>query len=390
MTILIALVLAPLILLTLCFATELFCGIAPLTAVKRSDIGRSTAVIVVPAHDEESVIAQTLPALTKVAVDPAQILLIADNCSDATAEVARRHGVSVIERNDPERRGKGFALDAARQALRSESPNVVVVVDADCFTDANSLRSLIALCAASGRPCQARYVQVPSAEAAPTVQLSTFAFFIKNVIRQRALQRIAGRVHLVGTGMAFPWLLFEGAALASDNIVEDMELGLELAGQGAAPLLVENAVVWSDAATASNTIDQRRRWEGGFLQSAARWGPQMLSNGLRRADVRQLWAALNLFVPPFALLLLLDFCALITAAIVTRTVGAAWWPVGLLLTALCLAAAGLVAGWCSGGSRFVTFKALAQAPLYVLWKIPLYLGFARKGAPTQWVRTGRE
>ena len=46
------------------------------------------------------------------------------------------------------------------------------------------------------------------------VQLSSFAFLVKNLVRQRGLQRIAGKVHLTGTGMALPWRLFDQADLA--------------------------------------------------------------------------------------------------------------------------------------------------------------------------------
>jgi hypothetical protein len=266
----------------------------------------------------------------------------------------------------------------------------VVVIDADCLIDSASLQQLIMQCAASGRPCQARYVQVPAKTSAPNVQLSAFAFFVRNVIRQRGLQRLGGRVHLVGTGMAFPWRLFDGSALASDNIVEDLELGLEFAEKGAPPTFIEGALVQSDVATAGNTLVQRRRWEGGYLESARRWGPKLLGRAIRRADLRELWLAISLFVPPFALLLLVDFCLLLAAAVVAAVTVAGTFPILMLGFAVLLASLGLVLAWAAGGSRFVRLKALAGAPLYVLWKIPLYLGLARHGAPKQWVRTGRD
>jgi hypothetical protein len=256
--------------------------------------------------------------------------------------------------------------------------------------DAQSLTELIQTCAATGRACQARYVQLPPVDASPKVQLSTFAFFVRNVVRQRALQRIAGRVHLVGTGMAFPWSVFSGAQLASANIVEDLELGLTLADQDVPPIFVEGAIVASDAATARNTLDQRRRWEGGFLQSAARFGPRQLMKAIRHTNPRELWAALDLFVPPFALLLLIDaglFVGGLVAASVTR---AARLPVAVLGASIALAVIGLLLAWAAGGRRFVSAKGLLLAPAYVLWKVPLYLGFAQHGAPRQWVRTGRE
>ena len=62
---------------------------------------------------------------------------------------------------------------------------------------------------------------------------------------------------------------------------------------------------WTEAATETNTFDQRARWEGGYLQSAAKWAPRMLAHSVRRGDGRGLWAAVSLLIPPLALLILL-------------------------------------------------------------------------------------
>ena len=99
---------------------------------------------------------------------------------------------------------------------------------------------------------------------------------IKNLVRQRALQRLAGRAHLTGTGMALPWPIFEQANLGGSNIVEDLALGLELAERSAPPMLVEEATVWSPAASAGGTLVQRRRWEGGFLATMLKTAPGAL------------------------------------------------------------------------------------------------------------------
>src|SRR5206468_3971423 len=158
---------------------------------------------------------ERLQLLREAAKAPARILLVADNCSDSTAAVGRSLGVEVIERFDEERRGKGFALDFARRHLEGDPPDVIVIIDADCMIDGASMATLIGACALTGRPCQATNLQKPAPAASPAVQLSTFAFFIKNVIRQRALERLARRAHLLGTGMALPWPMFVGADLAS-------------------------------------------------------------------------------------------------------------------------------------------------------------------------------
>src|SRR5205814_2969445 len=122
---------------------------------------------------------------------------------------ARGAGAEVLVRNEPDHRGKGFALAAAREHLRRAPPDVVVVLDADCKMDGASLSALVGGAARTGRPCQAINLLAPDLSAGPMVQLSSFAFMVKNLIRQRALQRLADRTHLTGTGMALPWPIFE-------------------------------------------------------------------------------------------------------------------------------------------------------------------------------------
>ena len=199
-------------------------------------------------------------------------------------------------------RGKGFALAAAREQLRASPPDVVIVIDADCQIDRKGLEALASTASGTGRPCQAINLLAPDLSAPPMVQISTFAFMIKNLIRQRGLQRLADRAHLTGTGMALPWPIFATSDLGGSNIVEDVALGLDLAERALPPLLVEDATVRSPPASASGTIVQRRRWEGGYFGVALKAGPRALLRSLVRADVKGFCAALNIIVPPLALL----------------------------------------------------------------------------------------
>jgi len=388
-TLAVALILCPLALLTLCFGIELIAGVRPIGRRQVGSARDAAAVIVIPAHDEELIIGATLEALRHVADNWIRILVVADNCEDGTAKIATNMGAEVVERIDHARRGKGFALDFARQHLRADPPAIVVIIDADCTAAPGSIERLVAACATSGRPCQANYVQTPAPDGPPALQLSTFAFYIKNVVRQRALQRLAGRVHLLGTGMAFPWALFEQVELATANIVEDLETGLQLANAGHPPLAVEEAIVSSDPAAQADTLEQRRRWEGGYLASAARWAPRMVVRSLSRGDLGGLWAALDLLIPPLALLVTLDVAALLAAALLHAFVGGALWPLLALAAALAFAGIALTIAWAAGGSRYVTLGGLARIPVYLLWKLPLYAGLARKGSPKEWVRTRR-
>ena len=388
MTALVALLLAPFAVLTLFFLIEVLAGLPRLRPAHSKPVGAS-AVVVVPAHDEAEVVGETL-RLLKASLGPGMsLLVVADNCTDSTADVARALGVDVLERNDGERRGKGFALAFAADHLRSDPPDIFAVMDADCAIDRPSLEALVEDAHASRRPAQAVNLLRPDRNAAPLVQLSNFAFVLKNLVRQRGLQRLAGRVHLTGTGMAMPFGLFHISGDTRSSIVEDLALGLDLANAGHPPKLIGNAFVWSGSASEQGTLVQRRRWEGGFLSTALRQGPKEAWHGLVRGKPRAVLAGLDLMVPPLALFALLNVAALLVAAALVLASGAAWWPVIAQSVLLAFALTSVLIVWAREGRDFIALGVLARLPLYVLWKVPMYLGLARRGTPKEWLRTGR-
>jgi cellulose synthase/poly-beta-1,6-N-acetylglucosamine synthase-like glycosyltransferase len=387
-TALVALLLAPFAVLTLFFTIEVLAGL-PRARGGRRQATNTSAVIVIPAHDEAAVIASTLRKLKEALSEGIRVLVVADNCDDATAKLAREQDVEVLERNDTERRGKGYALDYAAGHLAADPPDVFMVLDADCSIDSASLRALVDAAAKSGRPCQTVNLLRPNRGASPFVQVSTFAFMLKNLVRQRGLQRLAGRVHLTGTGMAMPFGLFRTSGQVRSSIVEDLALGLELADAGHAPKLVTDAFVWSGGAGEAGTMIQRRRWEGGFIATALRHGPRLALRSFSRGDLRGFLAGLDLLVPPLALFALLNVSAIVVAAVLTVAFDADPWPVVVQLSLLMAAGLAVLLAWLREGRDFMSFGALVGMPLYVLWKIPLYLGLAQRGAPEEWLRTGR-
>ena len=388
MTAFVAILLAPFAVLTAFFLVEVATGLRRRVGAKSKPLAAS-AVIVVPAHDEAAVIGQTLQSLTEALGQTVRILVVADNCTDATAAIARSGGVEVIERHDLERRGKGFALAFAADHLRPDPPDIFVVMDADCSIDPASLQSLVDAAFASRGPAQSVNLLRPDRSASPLVQLSNFAFVLKNLVRQRGLQKLAGRVHLTGTGMAMPFELFHVSGDTRSSIVEDLALGLDLADAGHPPMLVGNAFVWSGSATEQGTLVQRRRWEGGFLSTALRQGPKEAWHGLIRGKPRAVLAGLDLMIPPLALFAVLNVAALTLAAALVLVFGGAWWPVIAQLVLLVLAMFAVFVAWVREGREFISLGVLARLPLYVIWKLPMYLGLARRGSPKEWLRTGR-
>ena len=388
MTAVSAILLAPFAVLTAFFLVEVWTGLLR-GSYAGGQSSPASAVIVVPAHDEAAVIGQTLQSLSEALGPKMRVLVVADNCTDSTAALARSAGVDVVERHDLERRGKGFALAFAADHLRPDPPEIFVVMDADCSVDPSSLRALVDAAYRSGGPAQSVNLLRPDRLAPPLVQLSNFAFVLKNLVRQRGLQKLAGRVHLTGTGMAMPFELFHVSGDTRSSIVEDLALGLDLADSGHPPMLVGNAFVWSGSASELGTLVQRRRWEGGFLSTGLRQGPKGVWHGLIRGKLRAILAGLDLMIPPLALFAVLNVVALVIAAALVLALGGAWWPVIAQLVLLVLAMFAVFVAWVREGREFISLGVLARLPLYVIWKLPMYLGLARRGTPKEWLRTGR-
>jgi len=384
-----AIIAAPPVILSTGFAVEVLAGLRPLAIPPAASNGAwASAVIVIPAHEEEASIAATIAELGAEAAGLAQLLVVADNCSDGTAEIAAAGGARTIVRTNPTFRGKGYALAFARDELARMPPDVVLVVDADCRIDRQGLTALIDAAATRACPAQAVNLLRPDLTAAPFVQVSNFAFMLRNLIRQRGLQRLAGRVHLTGTGMALPWKLFEQADLGGASIVEDLNLGVSLAEQGHAAVLIEQATVWSSAASAQDTLQQRARWEGGFLTNALPAGLRGLWRNVVQFDGRGLAAAIDLCIPPLAVLGLVDGVALILLGL-AGAAGAGSGAFFAVLSASVAAGIAILLAWLREGRAFASGSALVRIPIYVARKLPIYVRLLVRGAPRDWVRTDR-
>lgn len=369
-------------------AMELFAGLLPSRRPART--GRTAAVaVLIPAHDEAAGIAATLAALRDVAPSGTRILVVADNCTDDTARMAREAGAEVIERHDALRRGKGFALAHGRDYLAAGAPPAaVIVLDADCRLAAGSVEALVREALARNAPVQAVNLIAPDLNAPPMVQISSFAMVVKNLFRSRGMQRLGGAALLTGTGMAFPWPLFASANLATGSIVEDLSLGIEMTRAGHAPFLVEDAHVRSAPAALDDALQQRRRWEHGFLDTLRRRALPVLIGGLKGLSLRETLLGLHLLVPPLALVLALATVAdamLLGLAALGASIVPAATVLGLLVIVLVLVGS----AWTVGGRPFLTGTALLRAPFYILWKLPIYAGFLKK-PEASWTRTPRQ
>jgi hypothetical protein len=344
-------------------------------------------VVLVPAHDEEECLPAALRSIEPELGADDRLLVVAHNCRDRTATVARALGAEVLEARDAGTGGKPDALVAGLRYLDADPPEVVVIVDADCRVERGAIRALAMAAAAGDGPVQGDY-RFAAAGADDFGSLSSLALLVKNVVRPLGLTRLALPCLLNGAGSAYPFHQLRAAPHGRGSIAEDYQLAIDLARAGHPVRFVPEAKVRSVLPEQRRAaLRQRRRWEHGHLALVFSTAPALLARGLVTLDRNLLALGVDLLVPPLAFLVL-AWCAsaalAAAALLVTGRAGATWIALG--------AGALLLAGVASALLRFAGGRALGRAlcsaPAYVLRKLPLYLGFfARR--ETRWRKTER-
>jgi cellulose synthase/poly-beta-1,6-N-acetylglucosamine synthase-like glycosyltransferase len=351
---------------------------------------RPRLAVLIPAHNEQFVIGKTLMSVARQLAPGDRMVVVADNCTDRTAEIARRNGAEVTVRSDPFHRGKGYALDHGLTFLdRSGAPEVVIFLDADCDLNDGCLQRLALRSVQSGRPVQAAYLMAPPRSRTKTAAMVCFAWKVKDFVRPLGWHRLGLPCQLAGSGMAFPWNVARAVNLASGHLAEDLKQGLDLALAGRFPIFCPDAVVISDVAPGGKpSASQRARWEHGTIAAAIEYLPRLLGRMFKAPSLSLLAMALDVSVPPLALLaLLLGGSLMLCAGFFFLSGAAAPMELCALLSVLFFAT--ICLAWWGHGREIIPLHWLVFAPVYALAKIPLY-GRYFLNRQRAWVRGDRQ
>lgn len=258
-------------------------------------------LVLVPAHDEEQVIGATVAALRGQDFPPAAfgIVVIADNCTDRTAEAAAAAGAEVWERSDPERRGKGHALAWALERVlqRGAHWDGVVIVDADCVATAGLLSTVDEALRGGAVAVQVRN-RVRNEEAGVWAALRAAAFMLLLDVGGRGRERLGLSCGLYGTGMALSTNSLRELPWDAYSIVEDREYHLRLVEAGERVVFRPEAAVASDMPVApKNALTQQLRWESGRRALARSHARRLLRDCVRYRDPVRLGVAVDLLLP---------------------------------------------------------------------------------------------
>jgi cellulose synthase/poly-beta-1,6-N-acetylglucosamine synthase-like glycosyltransferase len=345
--------------------------------------------VIVPAHDEELLIGRVVRNLRRSdwPSDAFRVVVVADNCTDATAAVAREAGADVLERQHATLRGKGYALEHALLDSRARGwADAVIVVDADSEASANLLAAFAARIESGAHAVQAHY-GVLEPRASWRTRLMCIAMAAFHRVRSRGRERLGLSCGFRGNGWCVTHGLLAQVPYRAFSLAEDVEYGIELGLAGYRIHYADEASVDAEMVVdAASAGSQRRRWELG------RW--QLLRTktvALLRAAVQQpsrvcLDLALDLLVLPLLYIALNVVMLLAVAAVLAPWQAAAlpWvWAASACAASLLLY---VLRGWQLSGMGALGLVDLFRAPVFLLWKVLLLL---RSRGSSAWVRTPR-
>jgi cellulose synthase/poly-beta-1,6-N-acetylglucosamine synthase-like glycosyltransferase len=357
-----------------------------------------TFACVVCAHNEEQVIAGIVESLsrTNYPENKRRIFVVADNCTDRTAEVARRAGAEVLERHDPHKRTKGYALQWAMDQL-IEMQERTGGLDALCVFDAdNAVRRdffhVVAGHLHSGDRAIQVYLDTKNPDESWVTRSIALAYHVSNRFWLRARERLGLPTTLGGTGFCLDWRLVKEYRWDPGSLSEDLELAVKLTLAGIRVAFSPHTRIYDEKPVRLwPSIRQRMRWMQGHNDVASRWVPRALWHALRYGSWAALDVALYLLQPLRVLVAFSAFVVLATAAIALPSESHLADSFHFTWPSLALACGIFVVyPLCVAAAEGVLWPALRVAPLFFLfsfsWIPAIALGLLRMKNRT-WLHT---
>ncbi|MBQ7801957.1 MAG: glycosyltransferase family 2 protein [Oscillospiraceae bacterium] len=329
-------------------------------------------------HLLDSIAAQTYPA------DRITTYVVADNCTDRTAEEAQAHGARVFRRFDTERVGKGYALSFLLDQIHTEGGldrfDAFLVFDADNLLDKDYVNQINKLCAA-GYPAFCGYRNTKNYGSGWLAAGYGLWYIHESAHLNRSRMALGTCCTVSGTGFGFTrQLLEEMGGWNYHTLTEDIEFSTWCATHGIRIGYCHDAILYDEQPTAFGvSIRQRTRWVQGGIQVSLRRAGDLL-RGLLRGGMTA-WAsfeAITLSLWGYGMSAVSFSCTLLAAFLAGR------WT-GLATAVLAALVGGYVSMFAIGALTMATerrrvratraqkFRSLFTFPLFLFTYIPIAL-----------------
>jgi 1,2-diacylglycerol 3-beta-glucosyltransferase len=352
--------------------------------------------IVIPAHDEESIIAQAIASImnSDYPGELFKIFVVADNCTDMTAAVAIGAGAECFTRTNTQQLGKGYALQFGLNAILTNAPecDAIVFLDADSLLSPDFLQCMSHDLAAGHNIIQGCYT-IADPERTWLTRLTYLSFVIKSLFQYPGLNWLGLSVPLRGSGMCFSRDVLEKHGWTSVSLTEDLEYSIMLIRKGYRIHYDPWAVTWQYMPpTLAAAKSQRLRWSIGEATAARGQLRALLKGCIKSADMKGVLQALYLLAPPFSSQFLMSLSlTLASVAGLLLDPGIDLWVPSLGVIVTVLHACYFLFGLTVTGFTREYLNALCMIPIYALWRIGIHtmarFYFSKK--KHTWVKTSR-
>ena len=344
--------------------------------------------VLIPAHDEEILVGRTVASAIGLDYprDRFSVHVIADNCTDATAEIARRYGACVHVRYEPRKPGKGAALNWLVARVDDEGTRVdaFVIVDADSELSPNLLRAMERRLVDGAEAVQALYLVAGAADT-PLSRIRRLALQLHNHLRPLAHTSLGGSSRLYGNGMCLRDALVRDHPWSETSVGEDGELCARLIDHGHRIAFAEDATVSSVMpGSFGDAMSQSLRWERGRFDHFGLYAG-LAWKGLTRGDLTRFLCGVGVVIPPISFLAACSAFAVLFGVLLRSE------PVALvgLGSSLCLLFYVLRGAALGGLTARALFRTLLWAGPYTAWMLWVLMLAALGAGRGDWVRTPR-
>ena len=277
-----------------------FFGLIRFKSKKRFEPKKSFALLVA-AHNEEAVIKDIIHSLSNLDYPKElyDIFVIADNCIDNTAVIARNNGAIVFERMNKEKRGKGYALEWMFDKIfkMDKKYDSVVVFDADNLVSKQFLREM------NNKLCEGFEVVQGYLDSKNPVDTwitgsYSIAFWTSNRMFQLSRSNLKLSNQLGGTGFCIATDVLKELGWGATCLTEDLEFSCKLVLNGKKVGWAHDAVIYDEKPlTLSQSWWQRKRWMQGFADVASRYFWKLIKRAVTKFDVVALDCAIYSIQP---------------------------------------------------------------------------------------------
>ena len=344
--------------------------------------------IAVPAHNEESIIGQTVAALRSLDYPSElyKIYIVADFCSDQTADEARSQGAICFERKEGERGGKGNALIWLFKQIQLSCNNfdAIVIFDADTQVEPGFLKAMNNRLNQGALVIQGQHI-ISNPRAGWFPALTWAMMTIDNRFSNQGRSNLNLSAKHMGDSICFRSEILENLGWGS-GLTEDYEFRLRLLlegiriqyepsarGYGQAPLF------WKEAQA------QRQRWARGMADAGKQYRQQLLSEGVRENNWSKLDGALMTFLPSYSTLSLISIAILIFNLVFMIYVWHALIILWAFLAFLCFIYP--LFGLILVKAPAWAYLAIISGPIFMFWRTWLNLRVRLFQRDIPWVRT---